>query len=302
MLPITEVWDWPAPAKINLFLHVTGRRVDGYHLLQTVFQLVDLADVIRIRVSDDGSIHRLSGLAGLDAEQDLAIRAARLLQHATGCSKGAELEVVKCIPAGAGLGGGSSDAATVLVALNEMWGTGLDVDALSALGLSLGADVPVFVRGHTAWAEGVGDVLTPIAPTCSWYVIVFPGVAVSTAEIFSDSALTRSTPHTTIPRFLSAGNAFLVDPDFRNDLQTIVEARFPRVSEALGWLRKFGPARMSGSGASVFAAFGDETDARAAALQCPQGCKVFVIRGLLRSPLLDAVMAWRSRVTQSGQT
>jgi 4-diphosphocytidyl-2-C-methyl-D-erythritol kinase len=301
-VPTIEVWAWPAPAKLNLFLHVTGRRADGYHLLQTVFQLLDLADEIRIRIDQTGVISRLKGLHGLPAEADLAVRAARLLQNASQCSLGAVIEVDKRIPAGAGLGGGSSDAATVLVALNAMWGTGLNIDDLAHLGLELGADVPVFVRGHSAWAEGVGDQLTPVALSGEWYVVIFPEEFVSTPLVFSDPALTRDTPRTTIPRLLSGASALLADSRFRNDLQPVVAARYPRVAAALEWLGRFRVARMSGSGASVFAAAVDREEANGIASQCPKEWSVFVTRGLLRSPLLDAAEAWRNGARQSGQT
>jgi 4-diphosphocytidyl-2-C-methyl-D-erythritol kinase len=292
MTPIAERRIWPAPAKINLFLHVTGRRSDGYHLLQTVFQIVDLADVIAVEVTHDGAISRSGGLPGLAAEADLVVRAARLLQRETGCALGACIDVDKRIPAGAGLGGGSSDAATTLVALNEMWALGLDVDRLAALGLSLGADVPIFVRGRTAWAEGIGEALTPIDTPSRWYVVVFPDESVPTAGIFADPALTRDTLPTTIPRFLSG------EPT-RNDLQAVVVARHPRVASALEWLSGSAPARMSGSGASVFAAFAGRAQAEMVAQRCPAEWKVFVTRGLLRSPLLDAVAALRGEAGQS---
>lgn len=286
---------WPAPAKLNLFLHVVGRRSDGYHLLQTVFQLIDLADSIAICVNESGEIQRNQGLHGLPPESDLAIRAARLLQQETGCKMGAQIAIKKIIPAGAGLGGGSSDAATVLVALNEMWCLGLSQRQLAVLALSLGADVPVFVHGVTAWAEGIGDLLTPIMTSENWYVVVFPNENVSTADIFLDPALTRNTPPTTIPRFLSG------EPN-RNDLQPPVLARYPRVAEALEWLSGFGSARMSGSGASVFVSFNDREQALALASQGPKDWNVFVTRGLRRSPLLDAVAAWRGAQADFEQT
>ena len=300
-MPIVDSWVWPAPAKVNLFLHVTGRRADGYHLLQTVFQLLDLCDSITIQVNDSGRIGRSLGLPGLAAEADLAVRAAQLLKQATRCTQGAEIGIDKRIPAGAGLGGGSSDAATVLVALNAMWGTQLKADQLAALGLALGADVPVFVHGHTAWAEGVGEALTAIETADSWYVVVFPEETVSTAVVFADLALTHTTARTTIPRLLSGAcgsgaSGFLADPNFRNDLQALVESRYPPVAAASKWLAGFGAARMSGSGASVFAAFADHAEARAVARQCPQGWSVFVARALPHSPLLSAVQAWHEQV------
>jgi 4-diphosphocytidyl-2-C-methyl-D-erythritol kinase len=313
-VPGVDRWVWPAPAKINLFLHVIGRRADGYHSLQTMFQLIDLADSIDIRVDDSGEIQRVRGIEGLPASQDLAVRAALLLQRETGCSKGAEISIEKRIPVGAGLGGGSSDAATVLLALNTMWDTRLDVDRLARLGLYLGADVPVFVRGASAWADGVGEVLTPLAIEESWYAIVFPEEMVETAGVFADPALTRDTPQTTIPRFPSGEHTsdegfsndkeclqrgFFYGYEFRNDLQPVVLARYPRVAAALGWLSRFGLARMSGSGGSVFLGFANRQDAFAVARQCPEEWKVFVTRGISRSPLLDAIKAWRDEKRRS---
>lgn len=281
-----DSFDWPAPAKLNLFLHVIGRRHDGYHLLQTLFQIIDLADSVRLRVTDDGQIRRLEGLADVAPDQDLAVRAAHLLKTASGVEWGADISVLKQIPVGAGLGGGSSDAATVLVALDAMWGTDLGVDRLAALGASLGADVPVFVRGNTAWAEGIGDQLTPVMLERRCYVVVFPDEWVSTASIFSDSALTRDTLPTTIPRLLSGEIT-------HNDLQAVVCARHPRVADALNWLGGFAPARMSGSGSAVFAQCADRVSAEAIARQCPQAWQVFVVEGVQQSPLLHAVKAWR---------
>jgi 4-diphosphocytidyl-2-C-methyl-D-erythritol kinase len=304
---IIDRWVWPAPAKINLFLHVIGRRADGYHQLQTMFQLIDLADSIDIRIDDSGEIQRIQGLDGLPADQDLAVRAARLLQRETGSSLGAKISIEKRIPVGAGLGGGSSDAATVLTALNAMWDTRLNVDRLAALGLSLGADVPVFVRGSSAWADGVGETLTPLSLEETWYVVVFPKEMVGTAGIFADPALTRDTLQTTIPRFYSdehnsseiaSGHKahlhrrFFYGPEYRNDLEAVVLARYPRVAAALGWLSQFGMARMSGSGSSVFVGFAAREDAMAAVQSCPQEWKIFVTRGVSSSPMLDALGAW----------
>ncbi len=276
---------WPAPAKINLFLHVLGRRADGYHRLQTVFQLIDLCDRVRIEPTGDGRIARRGELASIGAEDDLSLAAARLLQRASGTGQGALIGLDKCIPIGAGLGGGSSDAATVLVALNRLWGLGLDSVALATLGLKLGADVPLFVHGHSAWAEGVGEQLQPLALPEAWYVVVFPGVSVSTREVFGDPALTRDTPPTTIPRFLS-GEAT------RNDLQPRVVARCPQVAAALAWLAQFAPARMSGSGSAVFAQLATREQGLDVVRRCPLAWQAFVVRGLSVSPLGQAVSAW----------
>ncbi len=265
---------WPAPAKLNLFLHVTGRRADGYHELQTLFQLLDHGDALRIAPRDDGRIVRRNPLVGLAEEDDLCIRAARLLQRETGCREGAEIGLDKRLPMGGGLGGGSSDAATVLVALNALWGTGLAVADLAGLGVRLGADVPVFVHGQTAWGEGVGDRLTPLAVASRWYLVLVPPCHVSTAEIFKAPELTRDSEPITMPDFL-AGRG-------RNDCEPVVMARHPEVADALRLLG--GAGHMSGTGACVFAAFDDP---RAAHDAWPEGWNGFVARGVDRSPLLD---------------
>ncbi len=273
-----------APAKLNLFLHVTARRADGYHELETVFQLLDLADTLRLRRRTDGRIERISVLDGVPAEQDLVVRAARGLQAATGTPFGADIAVDKRLPMGGGLGGGSSDAATVLVGLNALWGCGLDLDRLAELGLALGADVPVFVRGDSAYAEGVGEQLQPLALPERHFVVLHPGLGVRTAEIFQAPELTRNSPKTTMRGFVSGAAT-------HNDLQAVVVARQPRVREALDWLGQFGAARMTGSGACVFAAFENAETAQRIAVQAPESMKAFVARGINRSPLHDEVEA-----------
>jgi 4-diphosphocytidyl-2-C-methyl-D-erythritol kinase len=270
---------WPAPAKLNLMLRVVGRRPDGYHLLQSVFQFVDYADEIRLQVRDDGRIGRRDDLPGVPADQDLAVRAASLLQAETGCPLGADIQLCKRLPMGGGLGGGSSDAATVLVALNHLWGTGLDDDALAELGLSLGADVPVFVRGHAAWAEGVGELLTPVELPEPWYVVIKPPCEVATGAIFQDAELTRNSPLSTIRDFLAGLTV--------NDCLPVVVKRHPEVAAALDWLQQFGAARLTGTGACVFAAFEDRDGADAVLDAMPAGYQGFVARGRNRSPLLD---------------
>jgi len=275
---------WPAPAKLNLFLHVIGKRADGYHSLQTVFQLLDHCDEIFIEPTDDGVIRRPEGLAGIAPEQDLVVRAARLLQAESGARLGAELRVHKRIPSGGGLGGGSSDAATVLVALNRLWGLGWPTGRLAELGLRLGADVPVFVHGRSAWAEGVGERLAPVELPGAWYLVVCPDCAVSTAEIFSDPELTRDSPETTINGFLSAGG--------RNDCEPVVRRRYPAVAAALDWVtaRSGGrSARLTGTGGCVFAAFDAAEQARAALEGLPARWTGFVARGVAESPLLARV-------------
>ena len=278
--------DWPAPAKLNLFLHVTGRRPDGYHELQTVFQLLDLKDTLAFEPRDDGVIERRGGPAGVAPEHDLAVRAARLLQAHTGTRLGANLWLDKHIPVGGGLGGGSSDAATVLVALNALWGTGLDTPALAALGLSLGADVPVFVHGRSVWAEGIGEVLEPVDLPPRWYAVVCPSVGVSTAEVFQAPELTRNSPKITIRGFLQAGG--------RNDCEPVVVARQPEVRAAIEWLGVRGAARLTGTGSCVFAGFVERERAEAALVGLPPRWTGFVARGLDVSPLVRRLQAERA--------
>ncbi|MBC7976312.1 MAG: 4-(cytidine 5'-diphospho)-2-C-methyl-D-erythritol kinase [Myxococcales bacterium] len=278
---------WSAPAKLNLMLHVIGRRADGYHELQTVFQIIDLCDRLEIAPREDGRIVRLEGPAEVPESQDLAVRAASALQRATGTRLGADLSVRKRIPLGGGLGGGSSDAATTLVALNQVWGTGLTSAQIAAIGVQLGADVPVFVHGRSAWAEGVGDQLTPVALGAgAWFVVVFPGVSVPTASVFQAAELTRNSPPTTMRGFLETGG--------RNDCEAVVRARFPAVDEALEWLARHAPARLTGTGSCVFAKFGRVEDAERVAARVPDAWRAYVARGLDQSPLLEE-LALRSK-------
>ena len=274
--------DWLAPAKLNLFLHVVGRRDDGYHLLQTVFTLIDRCDRLRIRARTDGRIERSNVVPGVPPDQDLAVRAARLLQEASGTSQGADIEVEKAIPIGGGLGGGSSDAATVLMALDRVWGTGFGTEALAELAGSLGADVPYFILGVPAWAEGVGDRLTPIAIGPRWYLVLVPPVEVPTREIFAAPELTRDTE----PLKMEDFSARLGGRRFANDLEPVVTARYPVVSHYLEWLRqRAAHARMTGSGACVFAEFERHEDAQAVAHELPASMQGFVARGLMEHPL-----------------
>ncbi|MGD9842533.1 MAG: 4-(cytidine 5'-diphospho)-2-C-methyl-D-erythritol kinase [Steroidobacteraceae bacterium] len=276
---------WPAPAKLNLCLHIVGQRADGYHLLQTAFQFIDLCDELRFFQRPEGVIERVAGPSDVPAEKDLVIRAARLLQVATGSAQGVAIELVKQIPMQAGLGGGSSDAATTLVALNHLWGTGLPVAELARLGLQLGADVPVFVHGRAAWAEGVGEILTPVAFPQPSYLVLDPGVSVSTAEIFQASELTRDTPLTTIRAFLAEGG--------HNDCSPTVRARYPAIAQAIDWLANYGEARLTGTGACVFAAWPERATATRVAAQLSAQSSVngsnwrgFVVQGYNESPLL----------------
>lgn len=270
---------WPAPAKLNLFLHVTGRRDDGYHSLQTVFRLLDWGDTISIRLRDDGAIGRTAGAAGVAADKDLAMRAAFLLADHAGARLGADIAVGKRIPVGAGLGGGSSDAASVLVALNRLWGLALTVGQLAELGQSLGADVPVFVHGRSAWAEGTGELLTPVELDPAWYLLVDPHCTVATGELFAASELTRDMPAATISDF---SNGDLTD----NCFEPLVRARHEPVAAALDWLSGHAGARMSGTGSVVFAEFAERSAAQAVASQCPARFTATVVKGVNTSPLL----------------
>jgi len=268
---------FPAPAKLNLFLHVIGRRQDGYHLLETAFRFIDYGDDLRFSVRADGVIRHLNPLPGVPSEQDLTVRAARLLQQETQSPKGADIGIVKRIPLGGGLGGGSSDAATTLIALNRLWRTGVSRARLQQLALQLGADVPVFVFGQNAFAEGVGERLQVLGVPPAWYLVLVPELTVSTAEIFSAAELTRNTNAITIAAF-SVGQG-------HNDLESVVCRRYPQVARHLEWLHRYGDARMTGSGACVFCAFDGEVMARRAWAQLPADMRGFVARGLERHPL-----------------
>jgi 4-diphosphocytidyl-2-C-methyl-D-erythritol kinase len=273
---------WPAPAKLNLFLHILGRRPDGYHELQTCFQFVDLCDEIFIEVRSDGQIRRSIEIAGVAEADDLCVRAARALKAAAGCSLGADIGLVKRIPIGGGLGGGSSDAATCLVALNHLWELHWPTEKLAALGLKLGADVPVFVHGRVAWAEGVGERLTPLyppeAPAEDNYLILKPNVFVSTPAVFQDPELTRNSAPITIHGFLASGGS--------NDCLSVVRRRYPDVARALDWLSSYGSARLTGTGACVFLACESLDRGREIMCELPAACEAYVARGLNDSPLL----------------
>ena len=278
---------WPAPAKLNLFLRITGRRPDGYHELQTVFRLLDWGDEVRLRVRDDGEVKRLHGARGVAESDDLVVRAARLLQQHAGCALGADVAVDKRIPMGGGLGGGSSDAATVLVALNHLWRLDLDEDSLAALGGQLGADVPVFVRGRSAWAEGVGERLSPIHLPRRHYVVLDPREQVPTAVLFQAPELTRNAPRATISSFVSGATV-------ENAFEPVVRARYPRVAAALAWLGGFGTARLSGTGGCVFLELRSLARAHAIAERCPATFKVHVASGMDVSPLHQALARQRA--------
>ena len=268
---------YPAPAKLNLMLRVTGRRADGYHLLQTVFRCIDYGDTLRFAVREDGAITRANEVAGVPEADDLTLRAARLLQRAASTRLGADIALEKRLPLGGGLGGGSSDAATILIVLNRLWGLDLPRPRLQELALELGADVPVFVFGESALGEGIGEKLIPLALPPAWYLVLFPPVSVATARIFQDSDLKRDSNPIRIPPFSDVARG--------NDLEPVVCRHYPEVARHLAWLKQFGAALMTGSGACVFAEFSTEAEARSVLRQLPMTMRGVVARGLDRHPL-----------------
>jgi 4-diphosphocytidyl-2-C-methyl-D-erythritol kinase len=279
---------WPAPAKLNLCLHVTGRRADGYHDLQTVFQLISLSDQLSFELRDDRRIIRLDyegatadALRDVSEDQDLCVRAAGALQRRTGVAKGVGIRIRKFIPVGGGLGGGSSDAATTLVALNMLWDCALSTDELAEIGITLGADVPVFVRGYSGLGEGVGERLTPLQLPDSWFLVIHPGVSIPTRDVFQAPELTRNSPVLTIPALLASGG--------RNDCEPVVRARYPEVAAALDWLGHYAAARLTGTGSCLFARFASAAEAEQVAARVPDVWRAYVVQGLAESPLLQSL-------------
>jgi 4-diphosphocytidyl-2-C-methyl-D-erythritol kinase len=270
-----------------LFLHVIGRRADGYHLLQTLFRFIDLNDTLSFTLREDGEVRRVNSIVGVMPDQDLCVRAARLLQQMSGCKLGVDIELEKHIPMGGGLGGGSSDAATTLLALNRLWELNLSRQQLMQLGLTLGADVPVFIFGDNAFAEGVGEQLQRYVLPEAWYVVLSPPVHVPTAQIFTQPELTRNTISITI-RALPMGCGFKTGL-FGNDLQPVACKLYPEIGQHLAWLEQFSPALMTGSGACVFAEFATEAEAKEVLRQLPENMRGFVARGLPQHPLKDFV-------------
>jgi len=274
---------WPSPAKLNLFLYITGQRADGYHTLQTLFQFVDYGDTLSIALRQDGQLNLLTPVEGVENEDNLIVRAARLLMNAAQQSgrlpagSGADIRVEKRLPMGGGLGGGSSNAATVLVALNHLWQTGFDFDQLAAMGLTLGADVPVFVKGQAAFAEGVGEQLLPVNPPEKWYLVAHPGVSVPTPLVFNHPELKRDTPTRDFSTIMQAA--------FSNDCEAVVRKRFREVEELVSWLLEYAPSRLTGTGACVFAEFDTESEARQVLELAPKWLRGFVARGVNLSPL-----------------
>ena len=283
---------WPAPAKLNLFLQITGKRDDGYHDLQTVFQFLDVTDRLRFVKRDDEKIIRKTDHEGVKPEDDLIIKAAKALQLATGIQQGADIYLQKILPMGGGVGGGSSDAATTLVVLNYLWGTGLSTEKLAEIGLELGADVPIFIHGYASFAQGVGEQLEPVSPKESWYLVVHPDVHISTAEIFTNSQLTRDSSAIRICDLqIGTKNEAQVFDELGNVFEPVVVKQYPEVAEVIQHLRKSSKARLTGSGACVFASFDSKEDAEQALNKLPDHWTAFVARGLNRSPLqtmLDA--------------
>ncbi len=278
-MTLKKIESFPAPAKLNLFLHVLGRRADGYHLLQSVFRLIDRQDTLHLRVTDDGQIRRLADVPGVPATQDLCVRAARLLQQHTHCRMGVDIRLEKILPMGGGLGGGSSDAATMLLALNRLWHLDLPRAELQVLALQLGADVPIFVFGRNAWAEGIGEQLQPMTLLPAWYVVLAPDVHVVTAQVFASEQLTRDTIPAKMAAFFKGYG--------HNDLEPVVYRQYPAVASALDWLKQFGDARMSGSGCCVFLECDNEVEANRIFALKPAQVSGFVAQGLNQHPLLD---------------
>ncbi|MGI0117131.1 4-(cytidine 5'-diphospho)-2-C-methyl-D-erythritol kinase [Zooshikella sp. RANM57] len=267
----------PAPAKINLFLHILGRRVDGYHQLQTLFQFLDLSDEVTMTIRDDGKLRLLTPFPDLADSDNLAIKAAKILQLATNTPLGADISIKKCLPMGGGVGGGSSNAATVLHGLNILWQTHRSNTELAKLGLQLGADVPVFIHGHAAWAEGIGDQLTPIALPEAWFILVKPNCHISTAKIFQHPDLTRDSDPITVAAYLQRGA--------RNDCEAIVRKQYPEVDKVFKLLNNLAPTRLTGTGACLFATFANKESAEQALKQLPDNLQAFLARGCNQSML-----------------
>ncbi len=276
----------PAPAKLNLFLHIVGRRSDGYHELQTLFQLLDYGDELGFELRQDGEIQLHSDIPNLAPRDNLVYRAAFSLQQHTGSALGADITLLKRLPMGGGIGGGSSDAATTLIGLNHLWNCQLPTTELLQIGATLGADIPVFIQGRTAWAEGIGERLQPVDLAEKWFVVLAPDCHVSTPHIFSHKDLTRDTPVIKVAAFLEQGG--------KNDCQPLVEKLYPAVANALNWLKNFGPAQMTGTGACVFCAFSSKADAEHVFAQRPKELNGFVAKGINQHPAHEKLLSANS--------
>ncbi|MDH5889754.1 4-(cytidine 5'-diphospho)-2-C-methyl-D-erythritol kinase [Vibrio splendidus] len=289
---ITTPTHWPSPAKLNLFLYITGRRNNGYHELQTLFQFVEFGDELTVSAnSETSSITITPEIPGVALEDNLIWKAATALQQYTSTSFGADIELKKVLPMGGGIGGGSSNAATVLVALNYLWQLNLSDDQLAEIGLQLGADVPVFVRGHAAFAEGVGEQLQPANPDEKWYLVVKPQVSIATVDIFTHSELTRNTPKRAL--------ATLLEQEYVNDCEKIVRMLYPEVDKQLSWLLQYAPSRLTGTGSCVFAEFSSKKEAESVLEQLPDTVSAFVARGRNISPLKETLAEYQSAHPQS---
>ncbi len=284
---------WPAPAKLNLFLHITGRRDDGYHLLQSVFQFLDYGDELKFTLREDGKIHRVTDVPGVSENEDLIVCAAKALQQATGVQQGVDIHIEKKLPMGGGVGGGSSDAATTLVALNHLWKTGLELDRLAEIGLALGADIPVFIQGKTAFAEGVGEKLQPIKIPEPWFLVVKPQIHVSTAKIFNDSQLTRNSPAIKICDLKTSATGI---DNLENVCEPIAARHYPEIAEVISYLKRYGNARMTGTGACVFTGFENEAEAKQALSNLPDNWQGFVAKAMNTSPLLLKLQNMQERL------
>ncbi|EGU44208.1 4-diphosphocytidyl-2-C-methyl-D-erythritol kinase [Vibrio ichthyoenteri ATCC 700023] len=282
---ISDTTHWPSPAKLNLFLYITGRRANGYHELQTLFQFLDHSDELTITANNTGEITLTPAIPGVALHDNLIWRAATALQQFTGCQYGADIQLQKILPMGGGIGGGSSNAATVLVALNHLWQTQCSDDQLAQIGLKLGADVPVFVRGHAAFAEGVGEEIIAVEPEEKWYLVVRPNVAIATVDIFTHPDLTRDTEK----RPLSE----LLENNYENDCEKIVRMLYPEVDKQLSWLLQYAPSRLTGTGSCVFAEFIREHDAQQVLEQLPDTVSAFVAKGNNVSPLYQTLANYR---------
>lgn len=288
---ITTETHWPSPAKLNLFLYINGRKENGYHELQTLFQFLDYGDELSIQANNSGEITITPAIEGVALEDNLIWKAARLLQEKSGCRLGAAIKLTKILPMGGGIGGGSSNAATTLVALNHLWQTNLNDDELAQLGLSLGADVPVFVRGFAAFAEGVGEQLTPVAPKEKWYLVIRPNVSIATKDIFTHPDLTRNTPK----RDLTT----LLDTCYENDCEKIVRLLYPEVDKKLSWLLQYAPSRLTGTGSCVFAEFSSKQEANAVLAELVDNVSAFVAQGRNISPLKETLAVYKAAQTLS---
>jgi 4-diphosphocytidyl-2-C-methyl-D-erythritol kinase len=283
---INKTVTFPSPAKINLFLHITGQRADGYHELETLFQFLDYGDSITFSVTNDLAIDLVTPIKGVTHNDNLIVKAAKLLQHKSKTALGVKIDINKILPMGGGLGGGSSNAATVLVALNHLWQCQLSNDQLARLGLSLGADVPIFIHGFSAFAQGIGEKLTAIQPPESWYLISKPQCSIATAKIFSEKTLPRNSPALSKN---SLHEAKFMSSTFYNDCQSVVIKQYPEVANLLAWLLEYAPSRMTGTGACIFSTFASQTEALAIQAKLPKGVSSFVAQGTNTSPLANRV-------------